>query len=43
MNTFWLLWAGTLALILSVATWMEYGAIRQRINGANGLDRKSVV
>jgi hypothetical protein len=37
MNTFWLLWAGILALILSVATWMEYGAIRQRINGANGL------
>ncbi|AWI54010.1 hypothetical protein DEH84_11670 [Aquabacterium olei] len=37
MNTFWMLWAGTLALILSVATWMEYSAIHQRINGANGL------
>lgn len=37
MHIFWVIWCVVLTVILTVATWMEYNAIRQRINGANGL------
>lgn len=37
MQIFWTLWGCALAVIMATATWMEYHAIRARIDGANGL------
>lgn len=37
MQIFWTLWGSALAVIMAAATWMEYNALRDRIDGANGL------
>lgn len=36
MQIYWMLWAGALAVVMALATWMEYNAIARRIDGANG-------
>lgn len=37
MQTLWALWVAALAVIMALATWMEYNALLRRIDGANGL------
>lgn len=37
MQIFLALWITALVMAMAMATWMEYSAIRDRINGANGL------
>ncbi|MNV72824.1 hypothetical protein D3C71_1659390 [compost metagenome] len=36
MQVYRALWPGLLAMVMAVATWMEYNAILRRIDGAKG-------
>lgn len=37
MQIFWTLWGCALAVVMAAASWIEYNALRDRIDGANGL------